>query len=67
MLKGLTIFAADKNIPCEVSLEARMACGFGACVGCVVKIKDENADEGFAYKKVCKDGPVFNAQSLIWE
>ncbi|MHC4872458.1 MAG: dihydroorotate dehydrogenase electron transfer subunit [Planctomycetota bacterium] len=67
MLKGLTIFAADKNIPCEVSLEARMACGFGACVGCVVKVKDEKADEGFVYKKVCKDGPVFDAQSLIWE
>lgn len=67
MLKGVTDFTEKNNLVCEVSLEARMACGFGACVGCVVKVRDENAQDGFVYKKVCKDGPVFNACDLIWE
>ncbi len=66
MLKGLATLATKYQLPCEVSLEARMACGFGACVGCVVKIKKDNNDN-FVYKKVCKDGPVFTANGIIWE
>jgi dihydroorotate dehydrogenase electron transfer subunit len=41
-----------------------MACGVGACVGCVIKIRD---GDGFIYKKVCSDGPVFNAEEVVWE
>ena len=44
----------------ELSLEARMGCGFGACMGCSVKTTD-------GYARVCKEGPVFPAASLIWE
>ena len=44
----------------ELSLEARMGCGFGACMGCSVKTAD-------GYARVCKEGPVFPAASLIWE
>ena len=46
-------------IPGEVSLEERMACGFGACVGCAVKITA-------GMKRVCKDGPVFSKEEVLW-
>lgn len=42
-----------------VSLEARMGCGFGACMGCSIKTKTGN-------KRVCKEGPVFNSEDLLW-
>ena len=51
------------NLPCQVSMEERMACGIGACVGCVVEIKE---GDGTTYKKVCKDGPVFDCKEVVW-
>lgn len=63
MLKFLSEYAESKNIECFVSMEERMACGIGACVGCVIKIKDGNS---FVHKKVCKDGPVFNSKEVLW-
>ena len=63
MLKFLSMYAEEKGIKCQVSMEERMACGIGACVGCVVKIKDK---EGWTYKKVCKDGPVFDSREVCW-
>lgn len=63
MLKFLSMYADEKNIPCQVSMEERMACGIGACVGCVVQIKD---GDGWTYKKVCKDGPVFDSKEVCW-
>jgi dihydroorotate dehydrogenase electron transfer subunit len=53
------------NYVCQVSLEERMACGVGACVGCAVAVKDEKGNK--AYKRVCADGPVFDLQQIIWE
>jgi dihydroorotate dehydrogenase electron transfer subunit len=47
-----------------VSLEERMACGIGACLGCVVAAKDK--DGKTAYKRVCKDGPVFDIREILW-
>lgn len=64
MLKALSLYAQKNKINCQVSMEERMACGIGACVGCVVKIKE---NEGWTYKKVCKDGPVFDPREVIWE
>lgn len=58
MLKAVREFAIEANIPCQISLEERMGCGIGACLGCAVKVKD---GEGFRYAHVCKEGPVFNA------
>jgi dihydroorotate dehydrogenase electron transfer subunit len=49
---------------CQVSLENNMACGMGVCMGCVQKIRDS---EGWHYERVCKDGPVFEAEDVIWE
>ena len=65
MLKFLAKWASGKETPCFVSMEERMACGVGACLGCVVPMK--NKDGEVYYKKVCKDGPVFNAQEVAWD
>lgn len=63
MLKGIAGICADKGIYCEISLEERMACGIGACLGCACRTK-RNDEEYFAH--VCKDGPVFNAEEVLW-
>ena len=65
MLKALSLLAAEEDVPCQVSLEERMACGFGACMGCAVKVKADN-DDGFVYRRVCHEGPVFYATELVW-
>ncbi len=62
MLRGIAELFPDNAY---LSMEERMACGLGACVGCAIKIKAEN-DNGYIYKKVCKDGPVFTAGEIIW-
>ncbi len=67
MLKFLAMHCEGQNMPLQVSMEERMACGIGACVGCVVKIKDEASADGWTYKKVCKDGPVFDSREVCWE
>ena len=61
MLRAVKQYALENNISCEVSLEERMGCGIGACLGCAIQIgKGENA----RYGHVCKDGPVFNAKDV---
>jgi len=60
MLKAVSRIAIERGIPCQVSLEERMACGIGVCLGCPVKTK------AGPYKMVCKDGPVFNAEDIAW-
>ncbi len=63
MLKNIAAMCREKGIRCEISLEERMACGIGACLGCACRTK-RNDEEYFAH--VCKDGPVFNAEEVIW-
>lgn len=58
MMRGIAKLAAEKNLPCEVSFEKRMACGLGACLSCSI-------DTANGRKKVCKDGPVFNAKEVF--
>jgi dihydroorotate dehydrogenase electron transfer subunit len=65
MLHRVAQIAAEHKIPAQLSLEAPMACGFGICVGCAVAVKAD-APEGFVYKKVCTDGPVFWSEHLHW-
>ena len=60
MMMAVARFAAQNDIPCEASLENLMACGLGACLCCVEKTVDGNLC-------VCKDGPVFNVKSLLWQ
>ncbi|MFH1351098.1 MAG: dihydroorotate dehydrogenase electron transfer subunit [Pseudomonadota bacterium] len=64
MLKKVAALVADRNIPCQVSLEAAMACGLGACQGCAVKSSHAEKRD---YYHVCKDGPVFPVQNIEWK
>jgi dihydroorotate dehydrogenase electron transfer subunit len=67
MLKNIARIAKDFSLPCQVSMEAKMACGIGVCLGCVVKAKKTNEKDGFAYDRVCKEGPVFKSEEIVWE
>jgi dihydroorotate dehydrogenase electron transfer subunit len=60
MSKEIAILSKRFKIPAQVSLEEHMACGIGACLGCTVTTAD-------GYRLVCKDGPVFEAEKIIWE
>lgn len=60
MMRAVARIARQRNITCEVSLENEMACGLGACLCCVEKTVEGNLC-------VCKDGPVFNINQLLWE
>src|SRR5262245_49532831 len=66
MLHRVAQIAETHNLPAQLSLESPMACGFGICVGCAVAVKHD-CPEGFVYKKVCTDGPVFWSKELHWE
>lgn len=57
MLKALS---TSCSIPAEFSLDVRMGCGFGACMGCSIKTRS-------GMKRVCKDGPVFRREELVWD
>lgn len=61
MLKAIKAYAEENNIPCQISLEERMGCGIGACLGCAVKVI---SDGEIRYGHVCKDGPVFNSKDV---
>ena len=63
MLKAVVNTAKKYNVPCEISLEERMACGVGACVGCACKI---NRNGENLVLRVCKDGPVFRGEEVVF-
>ena len=63
MLKAVAALAERYDLPCQVSLEEFMACAVGGCAGCAVRI---NTPEGEAMKRVCVDGPVFEASTVVW-
>ncbi|HWQ79597.1 MAG TPA: dihydroorotate dehydrogenase electron transfer subunit [Anaerovoracaceae bacterium] len=74
MLKALAEHCGRANKPLQVSLEERMGCGYGACVGCTCRIREtaggENAAETdviIKRKKVCADGPVFFGEEVVWD
>ena len=60
MMAATARFCAERGMACEVSLETRMACGLGACLGCAISAP------GGGYRHVCKDGPVFDAREVAW-
>ncbi len=59
MLRAIKQYAEEKDIVCYLSLEERMACGIGACLGCVCRSTEVDAHSHVHNKRVCKDGPVF--------
>jgi dihydroorotate dehydrogenase electron transfer subunit len=64
MMKATHEIAARLRVPCEVSLEARMGCSLGACMGCVVRAFDEAGRE--QYLRVCQEGPVMPSSIVDW-
>ncbi len=63
MLHALAKGAREWNVPCQVSLETPMACGIGICFSCVTKV---TTADGWDYRRVCIDGPAFDAAGLVW-
>jgi len=60
MLRAVYHLCEEHNVRCQVSLETVMACGSGLCLGCAIRAKS-------GYVHVCKDGPCFDAQGLLWD
>ena len=65
MMKAIHALSVQANVQCEVSLEARMGCSLGACLGCVVRSKDHAGEDQFL--RVCQDGPVMNSRLIDWD
>lgn len=64
MLRGIKAYAAEKGIEAYISMEERMACGVGACLGCVCKTADIDDHSKVKNARICKDGPVFKASEV---
>ena len=65
MMRRSADVAAQHGVPCQISMENRMGCGMGVCLGCVIEVR--NVGGGPKYLRVCRDGPVFDAQQVVWE
>jgi len=64
MLRAIKKYAEEQNIPAYISLEEHMACGVGACLGCVVKTKEKDHHSHVNNARICTDGPVFEAREV---
>lgn len=64
MLRAVCALLARYDTPGQISLEERMGCGVGACLACACKTA---AGDGAAYRRVCVDGPVFDARAVLWD
>ena len=63
MMKAIQQMAEKYRVPCQLLLEERMGCGIGACMTCACAVRDD--EDGFIYKRVCKDGPVFWSREVM--
>ena len=66
MLKRAVAIARESAVPHEVSIERRMGCGMGCCLGCVVPTRSADEASG-KYRRTCTEGPVFDADEICWE
>jgi dihydroorotate dehydrogenase electron transfer subunit len=64
MLRALASLARRRSVPCHLSLETPMACGVGICFSCVTRVR---TPDGWDYRRVCVDGPVFDLATLAWD
>lgn len=64
MIKCISGMLIRRKIFCQVSVEQRMACGIGACLGCAVKVR---TPKGMSYRRTCKEGPVFSISDLVFD
>lgn len=67
MLKAIKAYAEEKGMEAQISLEERMACGIGACLACVCQSKEIDHHTYVHNKRICKDGPVFDAKEVVFE
>ncbi len=67
MLRAVGTYCSGGGIACRLSLETVMPCGTGVCMGCVVKVRSEAYPDGYEYVRACHDGPIFNAEDILWE
>lgn len=65
MMQAVTELCMSFAVPVQVSLEERMGCAVGACLGCVCTLVDETGT--LRHKKVCQDGPVFRGEEVVWD
>lgn len=65
MLRAVSEIAIKNNISVDVSLDERMACGIGACLGCIINVIDDDGVE--VQKRCCVEGPVFDGTKIVWE
>lgn len=63
MMRAVDDMARERELAHQVSLEAPMACGIGVCLSCVVRV---GAPECWEYRRICREGPVFDASTLVW-
>ncbi len=66
MMKAVADIARIEKVKCYLSLETYMACGIGTCVGCAIKLRTGDDPDDFVYARACVEGPVVDAESLIW-
>ncbi|HWL92289.1 MAG TPA: dihydroorotate dehydrogenase electron transfer subunit [Phycisphaerae bacterium] len=66
MLKAVGSISAAHGARCEVAMERVMGCGMSTCQSCVVPVKDSRAEEGWRYALCCREGPVFDAATVLW-
>ena len=67
MMKALAAYCCQRGLRCVLSLESYMACGYGVCNGCAVEVVEGGRFAGRRYAKCCTDGPVFEADELLWQ
>ncbi len=64
MMEAVAHIAQQASVPCQISLETPMACGIGICFSCVTKVRQ--TDGGWDYRRTCVEGPVFEAEQIVW-
>ncbi len=67
MLSSLVAGVKEFEIPVQVSLETTMACGVGACQGCICRVISSENQEEFEFRRICKDGPIFSGELVVFD
>lgn len=67
MMTAAAKLAREEKVAVQVSLEERMGCAVGVCMGCVVEMADFPADNHKRFQRICTEGPVFRAEEIIWK
>jgi dihydroorotate dehydrogenase electron transfer subunit len=67
MMQATAEFSLARGIECQVCMERPMACGMGTCQSCIVTVHSDRYASGRRYALCCAEGPVFDAEQIIWE